>query len=475
MPEPAPQLSPFRELIRIAVPSVAAMMSYMVMQFVDKLMVAQIDPDPIWVGAQGNGGLTAWIPIAAVYGSLFVVNTLVSQHMGAGKPDRAPAYAWNALWICVVAWLALIPFALLVPHLYNFIRQTDLPPDQLAKLVHRDALAAQYAQILLFGSVITMSTRAIGQFFYGLHKPGIVLTASVAGNIVNFALNYCLVFGHFGFPRLELVGSAIATVIGTFVEFLIPAWVFFVRLNPIYHTRAQWKPSLPHLREIIRLGWPGGAMFGNEMICWGFFMVYLVGRFGPEHSTAGWIAHQWMTLSFMPAVGISIAVTASVGKQMGAGNPDEAARRARAGVKLAICYMCSMGVLFVLFRDPMIRLFIEKDTPPEKVAFLVNMGGKFLLATAAFQLFDAIAMTLGGALRGAGDTVWIGIVTVVLSWTIIVGGGFALVNFAPGLQSLGPWIAAAAYICALSMATLARFLGGHWKTIKLVDAAPAGH
>lgn len=460
------------EMLKIALPTVATMTSYTAMQFVDKWMVSKISPDPIWVGAQGNGGLIAWIPISIIFGSLFVINTFVSQNLGAGKPERAPAYAWNGLWICVAAWLILIPASFAIPFIFDLIRDDSMSPEQLAMSIHRDGLATGYAQILLWGSVVTMASRSIGQFFYGLHKPMVVLIAGVIGNLVNFLLNYCLIYGNFGFPRMELVGSAIATVIGTVVELSIPLCVFMFAMNKQYQTRRQWKPSPTHLKEILKLGWASGAMFGNEMICWGFFMVYLVGHFGPDHSTAGWIAHQWMSLSFMPAVGISMAVTAAVGKQMGAGNIPEAARRAKLGLILALGYMCTMGLLFVVFREPMVRLFLEKDTPPEKVDFLISMGGKFLIAAAAFQTFDAIAMTLGGALRGAGDTVWLGVATVVLSWSIIVGGGFAIVHLAPGLQSVGPWIAAAVYIFALSMATLLRFLGGKWKLIKLVDSAP---
>lgn len=452
------------ELVKLAAPTVAAMTSYTSMQFVDKLMCSRISPDPIWVGAQGNGGLASWVPISIVMGGMFAVNTYVSQHLGAGKPERAPAYVWNALWACIVAWVLLIPYGIFLPSLFEAIGQSPL----------RAELAGGYGRILVLGSIITMAARAISQFFYGMHRPSIVLIAGVAGNITNLGLNYCLIYGNFGFPRMELRGAAIATVCGTAVELAIPLLVFLFPMHTRYGTRTQWRLSWPHLKELFRIGWPGGLMFGNEMVCWAFFMVGLVGSFGEKHSTAGWIAHQWMSLSFMPAVGISIAVTAAVGKQMGAGRPDRAANRAWTGVALALAYMGLCGVAFVVFREPMSRLFIPDETPLEDREFVVRMAGQFLIATAAFQLFDAIAMTLSGALRGAGDTVWIGIVTVGLSWGIIVGGGFAMVHFFPKLESVGPWVAAATYICVLSLTILARFLGGKWKSMKLVEGAAVG-
>jgi MATE family multidrug resistance protein len=212
-------------------------------------------------------------------------------------------------------------------------------------------------------------------------------------------------------------------------------------------------------------------MFGNEMICWGFFMVYLVSHFGKLHATAGWIAHQYMSLSFMPAVGISVACTAVVGKYMGMGRPDLAAHRAHLAMRLAMAYMILCGVLFVVLRQPLVRLFIQSDTPPADAAELVRLGSLFLIATATFQAFDAMVMTASGALRGAGDTVVPGVVTMVLAWLVIVGGGTLITRLFPGLSSLGPWLAAAAYIILLSIVLVSRFLAGHWKKRRLLDEA----
>lgn len=455
---------PLKELLKIAAPTVATMTSYTVMQFVDKIMVSRIGPDPIYVGAQGNGGLSSFVPIAVVMGFLTVINTYVSQNLGAGKPERAPAYAWAGLWMAAIGALLLVPYGFALPSLFEALGFTG----------HRLELQTQYAQVLVFGAFLTLATRGISQFFYGMHKPMVVLSAGLLGNVTNLGLNWILIYGNLGAPRLGIQGAAIATVIGTGVELLVPLGVFLsAKYHRLYRTRDPWRPSLAHFRDIIKLGWPGAVMFGNEMVCWAFFMVYLVGEFGPMHSTAGWIAHQYMSLSFMPSVGISVALTATVGKCMGAGRPDLAAQRAWLGLGLATAYMSCCAIAFVIFREPMVRLFIEKDTPPADAALLVSLGGRFLIATAAFQFFDAVAMSLTGALRGAGDTVWPGVVTVVCSWSIIVAGGLAMVRWFPGLESLGPWLAAAAYITVLATLVFTRFLSGRWKSLKILDNAAA--
>jgi MATE family multidrug resistance protein len=217
-------------------------------------------------------------------------------------------------------------------------------------------------------------------------------------------------------------------------------------------------------------------MFGNEMACWALFTVVLVGVYGAVHTTAGYIALQWMHMSFMPAVGLSVAVTAMVGRCMGAGRPDLAARRTWLGLSVTFTYMGVCALLFVLLREPMIRLFVPDGMDPGTLADLVRIGGLVMIAAAAFQVFDAVGITLAGALRGAGDTVWPGVVTVILSWSCIVGGGVAMNKWFPGLESLGPWSAASAYIILLGLAFLARFLGGGWKRRNvLAESAVAVH
>src|SRR6185436_9289755 len=195
------------------------------------------------------------------------------------------------------------------------------------------ALESVYGQILVFGSVLTLATRCVAQFFYGMHRPAVVLVAGVTANVVNLVLNYALIFGLCGLPKMGIAGSAVGTVIATAVELALPMALFLSpAYNKLFQTRRGWRPSRRYLMDILRIGWPPGLMFGNEMVCWAAFMVGMVGHFGPHHSTAGWIAHRWMSLSFMPSVGISVAVTAMVGKCIGMGRHDLAAKRAWAGL-----------------------------------------------------------------------------------------------------------------------------------------------
>ncbi len=462
-------ISPLRELWSIAWPTVMTMASYTVMQFVDGLMVSAVGSTELT--AQGGGGIFAFLPIAFSMGMLSVVNTFVSQNLGAGSTERSPQYAWTALWLALGISICLVPYGFLLPHFFDHIH-SDNP--ELA------SLEGMYGQILVFASFFTIGSRALSHFFYGMHRPRVIFTATLIGNTVNIVVNYVLIFGQFGFPELKLLGAAIGTVCGTSVELLIPVLVF---LGPKYNremkTRSAWRPSLYAAKGIFRIGWPKGIQFGNEILCWSIFTVVIIGMFGEVHMAAGWIALKYIHLSFMPAVGISVAITAVVGKYIGANQPDIANKRAWLGVRLAVGYMSLCGLVFVIFRKPLVLAFLaiqSAQADPADAALIaaqtdeiVRVASQILVCAACFQVFDALAISLSGALSGAGDTVWPGVVTFICSWLFIVGLAWLIGHLFPQLGAVGPWIGCACFIISLGIAFVYRWRSGKWRKINLLN------
>lgn len=484
------------EMLRIAGPSVATMASYMGMQFCDRLMVKDIGPDPVYLAAHGNAAIATWTLMTFIVGIAGIVSSFVSQHLGAGRPERGAAYAWNMMWLGLGYWLAvLLPGALLAPLVLRTLGHTE----QLYEL------ELQYAVIGMAGGVFTVWSKGLHNYFFGMHRAGIVLVSAICGNLVNVFLNVVLIFGENGppaswpfaelfanlssglhIPALGLAGAALATVLGTVVEFSIPFAVFIgPGMAKRYGTREQWRPRLACIKDILKVGWPAGFMMLNELLCWAYLMTYLTGhaagrafvvagetaeaaaRAATMANTAGFAALQWMHLSFMPALGLSIATQAVVGKAVGARDLKGAAARTWLGLRLAVTYMGLCGVAFFFFREGLIGLFINASTPADDADLILHLGMQILLAAAVFQVFDATAITMSAALRGAGDTLWPGVVTILSGWVCLVGVGHALIRFSPELGALGPWIGAGAYFLSLAALLVGRFLGGRWRTIRL--------
>jgi len=310
--------------------------------------------------------------------------------------------------------------------------------------------------------------------------PKVITISTLIANIVNIVANYIFIFGEDGLqgflpgipgtPAMGLTGAAYGTVVGMFVEMLVPLCVFLSpKFNNAYQTRKPWWPRMSTCKELFRLGWPGAIQWGNEIICWAIFMTVFVGHFGTDDMTAGWIALGYLNLSFMPAIGLNVAVNSIVGKYIGAGKPDIAASRARVGVFIAMIYMTTCAVIFVIFREDMVAWFVSSsDIDPQRRDAIIALGSKFLILVALFQTVDAFGIVYSGALRGAGDTVWPGIVTAIYSWVFIVGGGWVAVTFFPQLGSLGPWIAAALYVVLIGLTMVFRFEQGKWRSIDLL-------
>jgi MATE family multidrug resistance protein len=357
--------------------------------------------------------------------------------------------------------------------------------DQLASL---KPMETGYAQILLVGSIILMCAKATHHYFFGMHRPKVVTIAAITGNIINVVGNYILIYGEEGLTALNLpgvpgikpmgvYGAAIATVIGTCFELGIPLAVFLgPKLNRQVKSRAQWRPQWPAIKDLIRIGWPAAAQFGNELVCWAIFMSVFVGTFGAVHQSAGWIALGYMHLSFMPAVGFSVATTSLVGRYIGAGKPDIAVARARLSVRLSVIYMTVCGLVFFIFREPLVDLFVaapDLNDPAkvEEAARIVSIGAGLMICAAVFQTFDAFGIVYTGALRGAGDTVWPGNMTILYSWLFIIGGGWAIIHWLPQWESIGPWVAASAYIIIFGVTMAVRFESGKWRSIKLLETA----
>lgn len=467
-----PQLDPKRfwglgEVLALAWPASLSMLSHTLMMFVDGMMVARTGPDPL--GAQFVGAISSFIPASFMFGMLTVVNTYVSQNLGAGRLKRCGQYAWAgltaALCFGVFAQILWIPSG---PVMRTFGHTPDVT-----------AMEVMYFRYMLLNLIPLLMSKVLEQFFYGLGRSNVVLVCSVIANAANVVINWVLIYGHWGFPAMGLEGAAIGTVLGGVLQLGILAMVFFSRRShERYATRRPGDMKLRECLDILRVGWPAGVQFCADVTAWGLVTAYLIGRyFGTDHLAGNTAAIRYMSLSFMPAVGIGIATTALVGRYIGEGRPDLARRRVWASLLTAVIYMSCCGLAFWLFRHELIRFYVQvegaRDIPPAELAarvdLIVRIGGRILLCAAIFQAFDAVVIIYNGALRGAGDTFWPMILTIALSWAFQVGGGFAIVHAFPWLTSLGPWISASGFIITLAFLFCWRFESGRWRKIDLLQ------
>jgi len=204
------------------------------------------------------------------------------------------------------------------------------------------------------------------------------------------------------------------------------------------------------MRLFLKLRMPSGLQFFSDVLAWALFLSFVIVRFGTGALAANNYMFRFLMVSFMPCFGLSAAVTALVGRYVGAGRNDIAAQRAHLGFKVATCYMLSCGLMYFFARRPLMHLFTHD---PE----VLRIGTTMLIFAAIYQLFDSMFIIYNGALRGAGDTFIPSIVTGLAVWTIMLCGGYVMARFFPQLGVAGPWTLASIYGAFLGVFMLTRF------------------
>lgn len=439
---------PTLELLSLAAPTIAQMASYTVMQFCDTWMLSLVGVAE--ATAAGLAGLVVFTVMSFGVGCLMVVNTLVSQSFG--REDRAGCgrYLWQGIWFAIGFGLLVLPTVFAAGPMFRAFGHEP----------HLAALEAEYFIIVFSAVVIRLTTMALGQFLLAIGRPNITLMAALAAVVINLLGNYLLIYGKLGFPRWGVAGAAWATNVGVCLECaILAAVVFGPKLRKIYHT-FDWPLRRPAMRTLLGIGVPSGAQVVAEVSAWSLFSLWILNFFGTAAIAANNFMMQYMKMSFMPAIGVSAAVTALVGRYIGRGRPDLSMRRAHLGYIVTAAYMVACGILFFVFRDPLMRLFTDD---PE-----VRRIGRMLLIFAAFyQILDATYIIYIGALRGAGDTRMPAIIAGALCWVFCVGLAWTVARFFPWTGLIGLWSVVSVYGLVLGLFLFVRFMRGGWKSIQL--------
>lgn len=443
------------ELMSIAAPTVAQMASYTVLQFTDTWMLSAYDValdtgQGLAPTAAGNSGMFSFAIISLGVGALWVVNTLASQSFGQKDYRTCGRYLWQGVWLSFL-------FAALLYVTLPFSSWVFNMAGHEPRLV---AMESTYFSIAISAAILKLIGTAFGQFMLAINRPNLVLIAAVIGVGVNVLANWVLIFGKLGVEPMGVAGAAWGTNIAVGVEMLILIWFAFRPSIRRAFGVDQWRLESKSLRLLMKVGIPSGVQFVADVLAWSMFGIWVMAVFGTQAMAANTFMMRYMVVSFMPAFGIAVAVTALVGRYIGMGRLDLARQRAHLGFMVTAAYMLGLGLCFFIFRHHLIKLFTDD---PE----VLQIGATLLIFAAIYQFFDAMYIVYNGALRGAGDTLVPAIATGVLCWGITVFGGYFVAKHWTGFGPAGPWIAATVYGVILGVFMLVRFQRGDWKAANL--------
>lgn len=439
------RVTPIREMLTLAVPTVLQMLAYTVEQFCDIKMLSVVSDAA--ATAAGQAGLVAFCVMSFGFGVMMLLNALISQAYGGKRLRDCGPTMWQGVYFALAFGVAVLPILLLARPIFR-------------GMGHSDALVAmevEYFNVSVAFIVVKMLAMALGQFTLAVNRPNLVFFAAAAGMVGNIFANWLLIYGNWGFPALGVAGAAWGTNVAITIELImICCFVFGRRTIAVYNTlsaRFDWN----RFRELLRIGLPSGVQTFGDVAAWTIFFGVVIAFYGEKAMHANNYMMQYMKLSFMPAFGLSTAVTALVGRYVGASLPDVAAKRAHLGFKLVLAYMVTMGVLFTVLRYPLMRSFSDD-------AEVIRLGVIVAVFCSLFQTFDAMFIIYSAALRGANDTFWPMVVQMTLCYTVLIGGGLAVAFGLPSLGIAGPWTVGIIYCMILGTYLLLRFRAGGWKT-----------
>lgn len=448
----------YREVLVVAVPLILSTATWSVQHFVDRMFLTWYSPETI--AAAMPAGMLNFTIISLFMGTAGYVSTFVAQYYGAGRYHRIGPAIWQGIYISLFGGLFLLCVIPLAEPAFRLIGHS--PEIQQHEVI--------YFQILCLGGGAYIGSYALSGFFSGRSKTWPVMWVNVATTIVNLVLDYALIFGRWGFPELGIKGAAIATVVAGVFSLL----VFFVLLftggnDNIYHTRRGWRLEKDLLGRLLRFGFPSGVQFFLEIGAFTGF-VLVVGRLGTASLAATNIAFNINTLAFMPMIGCGIAISILVGQYLGSERSDIAQTAVYSGFHLTFVYMASIAAAYVFLPDLFVSPFAHY-ADPEGFAEIYGYSVVLLRFVAIYCLFDTMNIIFCSAIKGAGDTRYVMIMTTILSVIVLIIPVYLTVEvLEAGLMVA--WVFATAYVISLGVTFYLRFLGGKWKSMRVIEQGP---
>jgi len=373
-------------MLLMAVPLALAELGWMAMGVVDTIMAGRLGAAAIGAGSLGGN---LFYPIA-IFGTglLLGMDTLVAQSFGADDPRDCRRSLVNGVWLA--AALAA-PLALVLRSLIPLLRAVGTNPRVMV-------LLGPYLKALLWGMLPLLAYAALRRYLQAVNVVAPITFALVSANLVNFAGNWALMFGHWGAPAMGLEGSGWSTTIARayMAAVLLAAIAWQERKTGNLLFRMSWKPDVVRLLRLLDLGLPAALQILIEGGLFGVIAV-LAARLDEVSLAAHGIAVTVVSTTYMVPLGIGSAAAVRVGQAVG--------RKDRPGVATSGWTALLLGTLFMgvaslaLWTAPrwILRVFTAD-------AAVIASGAALLRIAALFELFDGFQTVATGALRGWGDT-----------------------------------------------------------------------
>lgn len=447
-----------QEVLRLAVPLVVSTMSWTVMMFIDRLFL--VWHSEVATAAALTAGTAHWVVVCLPLGVAGYVNTFVAQYYGAGRQARIGLVVWQGVYLALACWPLILATNLAAPVLFGGAGHDPAVVP----------LEINYFTTLNYGSGAMVASAAISAFFIGRGRVVTVMLVDSLAAAANVLLDYCWIFGHWGFAAMGITGAAWATNVALAAKLLVYLALWLQPANnALFQTWVGRRFDRELCLRILRFGLPTGLQYAVEAGAF-FLFVQLLARLGVQATAASLLAFNINSLAFMPVLGIGMAVATLVGQSLGNNDPRRASRATWAGFWLAVGLMLPISISYVLAPDAILYLH-QRHASPTEFAALRNVVVVLLRFVAAYTLFDAMNIVFSSAIKGAGDTQFVLFTTIGVSTLAVLLTWLGMDLWRQGLNWC--WAVVTLWILLLGGIYLLRFLQGRWQTMRVIEAAGA--
>jgi MATE family multidrug resistance protein len=447
--------SEFKYNWKLAAPVMLGMLGHTFVSFIDNIMVGQLGTAELAAVSLANSFM--FIAMSIGIGFATAITPLIAEADAANNFKQAKSTYKHGLFLCTTLGVLLFLLVFFSKPLMYLMQQ----PEEVV------ALAIPYLDLVAFSLIPLIIFEAIKQFSDGMSMTKYPMYATLLANIVNVILNYLLIFGKFGFPEMGMVGAAFGTLISRFIM-LLYLWILLrykERSKNLVKNIKFFALDFQMIKKIVNIGSLSAMQMFFEVAIF-TAAIWLSGLLGKNPQAANQIALNLSSMTFMVAMGLSVASMIRVGNQKGLQNYKELRRIGFSIFLLGILLAIFFALLFFIFHKSLPNIYVDlKDTVNYKDNMeVVSIASNLLLAAAFFQISDSIQVVVLGALRGLQDVKIPTILTFISYWVV----GFPISYYLGKEEmygSFGIWLG---LLAGLTTAAILLFIRFNSLTLKLI-------
>lgn len=395
-----------RELVKISFPIMLMALSWNMMYFFDRLILAQYSVEAM--NSAAAAAMIANIFQLSMFAIASIAEVFVGQYNGAGQLKKMASPSWQMIWLSVFSWVVFLPVAF-------------WGRDYLLAEEFQQHGRSYFLWVMAFGPFLPL-TGALGSFFIGQGKVILISTLTIAVNVINILLDYVLVFGIEGIvPSMGTKGAAIATIFAQLFQIIILFFVFLNKKNRLKFGTSNFKFNWRKLKSYLKVGLPNAISHAFEMGAWASIYPILAWN-NAQYVSIFIVGQNVMFISAFLSEGMQKGVIAIASNILGAKQNEALRRLLFSAIKLHLIIVALVAIPLLVYPEVLVNAFLHKLKDIGEIdSDSIYQASTITLTWVWIYVFiDGFVWMIAGILTAAEDTKFLMIINAMTAWFMAV-------------------------------------------------------